>query len=200
MYDLEFNVGRSPITTSTSPDIVDYLLTKEPHTPTEDAVKKRFIDKTIALFYRQPEKIATILSFVGPDHPLHFLDAHGVSLNDVWLYHDGSTYHLVVMRLWDTEKGAAILWVCNPDKIMVESTGIPVLYPLGEISIPNTYKGLDIQTTLPDGKTQGPKTPKQAGVDFLDDLLEFDLTLNNPSRYKIQSMERFYQPLKDSLK
>ena len=57
MYDLEFNVGRSPITTSTSPDIVDYLLTKEPHTPTEDAVKKRFIDKTIALFYRQPEKI-----------------------------------------------------------------------------------------------------------------------------------------------
>lgn len=133
MYDSAFKIGDFPIITRTSEDIIANSIARRGSTSIDEAVRREFVEVSKFLLYRRPKEFSKILGFVGHKKPLYFLNADGETRDGKWTYYSrrSNESHSVKEELEKPDVGAAVLWVFNPDRELIDETNLPVLYTVG---------------------------------------------------------------------
>ena len=119
----------------------------------DSVIEGEFIFRNKLLIQTKPDYVASILQ---NGSPIFFLNAHGDDYNGEWCYFDGYEedenaipVEQKLEQIAAEGVRSAFIFSCNPNRHVIESTPIPVLYPTYSLSEEDMHDFLTVK--LPNG-------------------------------------------------
>jgi len=141
-------------------------------------IKHKFLFKNKLLIRKKPDYIASILQ---NGSPIFFLNAHGNDYDGEWCYSDGEEDENVTPVEQKLEQIAAegarsaFISTCNPNRHVIESTPIPILYPVYSLSKADMHEILTLK--LPDGMRLDKDKQLDIVLSYIDSLYDIEKEL-----------------------